>query len=56
MIVLITYDITSPKRLIKLHDFLKDFGLNTQKSVFEWKCQPKIDPLRQPNFDPPLVK
>ena len=35
MIVLITYDITSPKRLIKLHDFLKDFGLNTQKSVFE---------------------
>jgi CRISPR-associated protein Cas2 len=35
MIVLVTYDITNPKRLTKLHDFLKDFGLNTQKSVFE---------------------
>jgi CRISPR-associated protein Cas2 len=35
MIVLITYDITSPRRLRKTHDFLKDFGLNTQKSVFE---------------------
>jgi len=20
-----------------------------------YKCQPKIDPLRQPNFDPPLI-
>lgn len=35
MITLITYDITNPKRLRKTHDFLKDFGLNTQKSVFE---------------------
>ncbi|MBW1741724.1 MAG: CRISPR-associated endonuclease Cas2 [Deltaproteobacteria bacterium] len=35
MIVLVTYDITSPRRLRKMHDFLKDFGLNTQKSVFE---------------------
>lgn len=35
MIVLITYDITDPNRLRKLHEFLKDFGLNTQKSVFE---------------------
>jgi CRISPR-associated protein Cas2 len=35
MIVLITYDITDNQRLRKLHDFLKDFGLNTQKSVFE---------------------
>ena len=35
MIVLITYDITDDKRLRRLHDFLKDFGLNTQKSVFE---------------------
>ena len=24
--------------------------------IVRWKCQPKIDPLRQPNFDPPLVK
>lgn len=35
MITLITYDITDPKRLIRLHKFLKEFGLNTQKSVFE---------------------
>ncbi|ABC76487.1 MAG: CRISPR-associated endonuclease Cas2 [Leptolinea sp.] len=35
MIVLITYDITEPKRLTALHHFLKEFGLNTQKSVFE---------------------
>lgn len=35
MIVLVTYDITCPKRLKKTHDFLKDYGLNTQKSVFE---------------------
>lgn len=35
MIVLITYDITNPRRLRKTHYFLKDFGLNTQKSVFE---------------------
>ncbi len=35
MIVLITYDITDPKRLRKTHKYLKEFGLNTQKSVFE---------------------
>ncbi|HPD55948.1 MAG TPA: CRISPR-associated endonuclease Cas2 [Smithellaceae bacterium] len=35
MITLITYDITEPKRLNKLRGFLKDFGLRTQKSVFE---------------------
>lgn len=35
MITLITYDITDPKRLTKTHKFLKEFGLNTQKSVFE---------------------
>lgn len=35
MIVLITYDITDPKRLNRMHKFLKEFGLNTQKSVFE---------------------
>jgi CRISPR-associated protein Cas2 len=35
MIVLITYDITDPRRLQKLHHYLKEFGLNTQKSVFE---------------------
>ena len=35
MISLITYDITVPKRLRKMHRFLKEFGINTQKSVFE---------------------
>ncbi len=35
MITLVTYDITEPARLIRLNKFLKEFGLNTQKSVFE---------------------
>jgi len=35
MITLITYDITDPKRLRKINKFLKEFGINTQKSVFE---------------------
>jgi CRISPR-associated protein Cas2 len=35
MITFITYDITDPKRLVKTHKFLKEFGVNTQKSVFE---------------------
>ena len=35
MIALITYDITDPKRLNNLRNFLKEFGLRTQKSVFE---------------------
>ncbi len=35
MITFITYDITDPKRLVKTHKFLKEFGMNTQKSVFE---------------------
>lgn len=35
MITLVTYDITDPKRLRRIHKFLKEFGINTQKSVFE---------------------
>ena len=35
MIVLITYDISDDKIRTNLHAFLKDFGVNTQKSVFE---------------------
>ena len=35
MIVLLTYDITEPRRLKRIHKFMKEFGLNTQKSVFE---------------------
>lgn len=35
MNVLVSYDISSNKKRSKLHRFLKEFGLNTQKSVFE---------------------
>lgn len=35
MIVLLTYDITDQKRLKRIHKFMKEFGVNTQKSVFE---------------------
>lgn len=35
MITLITYDITEPRRLNNLRFFLKEYGLRTQKSVFE---------------------
>ena len=35
MITLITYDITEPKRLSNMRHFLKEYGLRTQKSVFE---------------------
>jgi CRISPR-associated protein Cas2 len=35
MITLITYDITESKRLNGMRKFLKEFGLRTQKSVFE---------------------
>jgi len=32
MITLITYDITDPKRLTNTRNFLKEFGLRTQKA------------------------
>ena len=35
MITLITYDITETKRLNNMRRFLKEYGLRTQKSVFE---------------------
>jgi CRISPR-associated protein Cas2 len=35
MIVLLTYDISDNKLRTRTHKFLKEFGLNTQKSVFE---------------------
>ena len=35
MISLITYDITDPNRLKRMHKFLKEYGFNSQKSVFE---------------------
>jgi CRISPR-associated protein Cas2 len=44
MISLITYDITDPKRLKRMHKFLKEYGLNTQKSVFE--CDIDVEALK----------
>lgn len=35
MIVLVTYDISDNRTRGRLHKFLKEFGLNTQRSVFE---------------------
>ncbi len=35
MITMVTYDITDPKRLNAMRKFLKEFGIRTQKSVFE---------------------
>lgn len=35
MITIVCYDIANSKRLRNLHSFLKDYGVATQKSVFE---------------------
>jgi CRISPR-associated protein Cas2 len=35
MHVLISYDISKNRTRARFHKFLKEFGLNTQKSVFE---------------------
>ncbi len=35
MHVLLCYDISSNRKRSRFHRFLKEFGLNTQKSVFE---------------------
>ncbi len=35
MIVLVTYDICDNRARGRLHKILKEFGLNTQRSVFE---------------------
>ncbi len=45
MVFLIAYDITSNRRRTRLHTYLKEFGLNTQKSVFECDIEPDL--LRQ---------
>lgn len=41
MIILLTYDISSNRARGKFHRFLKEFGLNTQKSVFECDLDPE---------------
>jgi len=35
MITVITYDITEPRRLNRLRRFLKEYGIRSQRSVFE---------------------
>ena len=35
MMVMLSYDITDNRTRSKFHRFLKEFGLNSQKSVFE---------------------
>jgi len=35
MHILIAYDISDNRKRTRFHKFLKEFGLNTQKSVFE---------------------
>lgn len=45
MIVLVTYDISSNRTRGQFHKFLKEFGLNTQKSVFE--CELDGDGFRR---------
>lgn len=45
MIVLVTYDISDNRTRGSFHKFLKEFGLNTQKSVFE--CELDGDGLRR---------
>ena len=44
MLAIIAYDISSNRARARLHKFLKEYGLNTQKSVFE--CQVDLDALR----------
>lgn len=40
MVVMISYDISSNRTRGKVHRFLKEFGLNTQKSIFECDLEP----------------
>ena len=35
MITIVTYDITDPRRLQRFAKFLREYGLRSQKSVFE---------------------
>ncbi|RLB72331.1 MAG: CRISPR-associated endonuclease Cas2 [Deltaproteobacteria bacterium] len=44
MLAVICYDISSNKHRAKLHKFLKEYGLNTQKSIFE--CEVDLEALQ----------
>ena len=45
MYVLLCYDIASNRNRARFHKYLKEFGLNTQKSVFE--CDLEDQALKQ---------
>jgi CRISPR-associated protein Cas2 len=38
--LILTYDISSDRLRVKVHNYLKNFGLNVQKSVFEILLEP----------------
>lgn len=40
MRIIVAYDIVSNRRRLKMHKFLRELGLNTQKSVFECEVEP----------------
>lgn len=42
MLVLVAYDIPKNKTRTRLHRFLRQFGLNTQKSMFECDIEPEV--------------
>ena len=44
MRIIVAYDIVRNKRRTKLHKFLRELGINTQKSVFE--CEVSREELR----------
>lgn len=44
MLAIIAYDVSCHRARARLHKFLKEYGLNTQKSVFE--CQVDLDALQ----------
>jgi len=48
MVTMVIYDITDTPRRQKLHKFLKEYGINTQKSVFECKINKReLDEIRK---------
>jgi len=55
MLALISYDIVKNSTRARLHRFLKEFGLNTQKSIFECEIDrlalKKISEFAQSNLD-----
>lgn len=42
MLTIVSYDIVKDKPRMKLHKYLKEMGLNTQKSVFECEVNAKV--------------